>query len=255
MKEEWKQVAEGVEVSSLGRVRRTTTPSTKGIYPVVTINKKTWYVHTLVWEAWNGKKKKGYVIDHIDMDKTNNKLSNLEMVTASENVSRWTKTGLKKRAQLGGKCRKGHDKQGKRWCPTCRAQRAKERNLNPPDLDWKRINERYMVSRCGQVWGDYFSRLLKQHLSPNGYFQVQFSDNHKLDGKSMWSVHRLVHRVFIGPVPSWGDKEVVDHIDGNKLNNHASNLQRISCSENIKRSWIQRKKKEEKDERRATSLV
>jgi len=41
--------------------------------------------HRLVWEAFNGKIPKGLEIDHIDHDKHNNKLSNLRLVTHSEN--------------------------------------------------------------------------------------------------------------------------------------------------------------------------
>jgi len=39
----------------------------------------------LVWEAFNGKIPAGLEIDHIDRDKHNNTLSNLRLVTHSEN--------------------------------------------------------------------------------------------------------------------------------------------------------------------------
>lgn len=46
-------------------------------------------VHRLVAETWLGKPK-GLWVNHIDEDKTNNKLSNLEWVTASQNRTHGT---------------------------------------------------------------------------------------------------------------------------------------------------------------------
>lgn len=47
-------------------------------------------------------------------------------------------------------------------------------------------------------------------------------------------IHRLVAEHFILKV---GGKEYVNHIDGNKLNNCASNLEWCTAKENIKHSW------------------
>lgn len=44
------------------------------------------YYHIYVWEQVNGKKPKGYVIHHIDEDKSNNDISNLKMMTISEHA-------------------------------------------------------------------------------------------------------------------------------------------------------------------------
>jgi hypothetical protein len=51
------------------------------------INKKPImkYVHRLVAEYWIGKIPKGYNVNHIDGDKSNNCVENLEIVTPSEN--------------------------------------------------------------------------------------------------------------------------------------------------------------------------
>ena len=42
--------------------------------------------HRLIYETFVGKIKNGYEIDHIDGDKHNNNLTNLRMVTRSENM-------------------------------------------------------------------------------------------------------------------------------------------------------------------------
>lgn len=44
------------------------------------------YIHRIVWETFVGEIPKGYEINHIDHDKSNNCLYNLELVTHSENI-------------------------------------------------------------------------------------------------------------------------------------------------------------------------
>lgn len=47
---------------------------------------KHYFVHRLIWEAFNGPIPKGLQINHKDENKLNNCLSNLEMVTPQYNV-------------------------------------------------------------------------------------------------------------------------------------------------------------------------
>ena len=51
-------------------------------------------VHCLVWEAFVGEIPNGMQINHIDGDKHNNTLENLELVTPKENIQHAWKTGL-----------------------------------------------------------------------------------------------------------------------------------------------------------------
>ena len=46
---------------------------------------KNVYCHRFIWETCNDIIPKGYEIDHIDKDKTNNKISNLRCITLQEN--------------------------------------------------------------------------------------------------------------------------------------------------------------------------
>lgn len=48
-------------------------------------NKKT-YEHRIVWEKYYGKIPKGYVIHHIDGNKLNNKIENLQLMLLSEHA-------------------------------------------------------------------------------------------------------------------------------------------------------------------------
>lgn len=47
--------------------------------------RKTFKVHKLMWETFHGEVPDGYVIDHIDRDKTNNNINNLRLATPSDN--------------------------------------------------------------------------------------------------------------------------------------------------------------------------
>jgi hypothetical protein len=56
-------------------------------YQRVFVDDKKYSLHILVWESFNNKSvPDGMQIDHIDGDKTNNSIDNLQLVTASENM-------------------------------------------------------------------------------------------------------------------------------------------------------------------------
>jgi hypothetical protein len=49
-----------------------------------------------------------------------------------------------------------------------------------------------------------------------------------------WLAHRLIYTHAHGSIPA---KMVIDHKDGNKLNNAVENLQALTHSQNIKKAW------------------
>lgn len=65
--------------------------SPKG-YKKTNIDKVPLFVHRIVMEAFRGKS--DLTVDHIDGNKLNNNLSNLEYVTAQENTKRAWKNGV-----------------------------------------------------------------------------------------------------------------------------------------------------------------
>jgi len=71
-----------------------------------------------------------------------------------------------------------------------------------------------------------FGRTIKQQLDTSGYARVELWENGV--GKKHL-VHRLVAAAFI---PNPQGKPQVNHIDGNKSNNRASNLEWVTQSEN-----------------------
>lgn len=73
-------------------------------------------------------------------------------------------------------------------------------------------------------------RILKQTIDNNGYLIVGLHKNNK--AKKV-CVHWLVASAFI---PKKETDEVINHIDGNKLNNTLNNLERCTQSHNVKES-------------------
>lgn len=101
---------------------------------------------------------------------------------------------------------------------------------------WKTINGYeglYQVNNLGQIKSLNFGRtgkqgLLKTTINKHGYECVHLSKN---KGDQILFVHVLVAKAFIdNPNPSI--KTQVNHIDGNKLNNHLDNLEWVSPKEN-----------------------
>jgi hypothetical protein len=43
-------------------------------------------IHTLTYESWIGNIKKGFVVNHIDSNKNNNNINNLELISRSQKI-------------------------------------------------------------------------------------------------------------------------------------------------------------------------
>lgn len=100
-------------------------------------------------------------------------------------------------------------------------------------------NNKYYISNTGKVfvtdyrghkvWSEMKTRLIK------GYLAVGLR---KFDGKksiqTIYKIHRLVATYFI---PNPKNKPVVNHIDGNKLNNIVTNLEWATVGENTRHAY------------------
>lgn len=98
-----------------------------------------------------------------------------------------------------------------------------------PEEQWRPVpgHPDYQVSDRGRVVS--YKRGRPRELRgglPNGYRQVRMY----VDGaRSDQLVHRLVLLAFVGPCP---EGQEVRHLDGDKTNNHLSNLRHGTRSEN-----------------------
>lgn len=95
----------------------------------------------------------------------------------------------------------------------------------------------YQVSNLGNVRSLNFHRekkikILKPNLKKDGYYETTLSKNSKFK----WvRTHRLVAEAFI---PNIYNKPQVNHINGNKLDNKAENLEWCTNQENITHAII-----------------
>jgi ribosome-binding protein aMBF1 (putative translation factor) len=117
---------------------------------------------------------------------------------------------------------------GKVYAPRDRRSKAPLLCGVPPkglDEEWRQApgHEGYDVSSHGRVRSYRLrkSTILRPQMGTSGYLGV------RLRGKSI-AVHRLVAEVFCPR----GKKNVVNHIDGDKHNNWATNLEWVTSSEN-----------------------
>lgn len=84
----------------------------------------------------------------------------------------------------------------------------------------------YTIYEDGRVYSHISNKFLKQTLSKQAGYLVY--------GSKLGFVHRLVAAHFIGNIPKG---MIVNHKDGNKLNNHVDNLEIVSRSENQKHAY------------------
>ena len=90
----------------------------------------------------------------------------------------------------------------------------------------------YWVNSDGRVWSDKSKKWLVPNDNGRGYLQVKlFNDN---VCRNIF-VHRLVAEAFV-PNDDPEHKDTVDHIDGDKTNTCADNLQWLSNADNIRKS-------------------
>lgn len=84
----------------------------------------------------------------------------------------------------------------------------------------------YTINEYGEVFNIKTQRVRKPSKDGNGYLQVNFMQN---TIKKNYKVHRLVALAFI---PNNTGYNVINHKDGIKTNNHYTNLEWCSHSQN-----------------------
>lgn len=163
--------------------------------------KKMFYAHRLVAETYLDNPNDLPVVNHINGNKLDNQLSNLEWVTYSENTQHWKDMSTVTR------------------CPT---------EYYTEDLEgeeWKEFSN-YLISSYGRIRHKDKNNILRPGKCC-GYYKVRLSENGIC---SDYLVHKLVYQIFN---EDYDPSKIIDHIDGNKLNNSVVNLRQVTASENV----------------------
>lgn len=80
----------------------------------------------------------------------------------------------------------------------------------------------YLISECGDIYSLFRKKVLSPKKDKDGYLSISLVSNN--GQRKMMRIARLVALTFIGNPHCDMKDPTVDHIDGNKENNHFSNL-------------------------------
>lgn len=170
-------------------------------------NQKAFMAHRLVAEAFLPNPNNLPFVNHIDENKSNCELSNLEWVSRSQNTAKSSKVQNPVKKEL------------------------KYYKENLSGEIWKPLFRIYEISNKGRIKNKTTGQLKSYHIS-NGYFRTTLIDDRNFIGdKHNYKVHMLVYNTFHNC--AYNERtHVIDHIDHNKQNNCLENLRLITRSEN-----------------------
>lgn len=125
-------------------------------------------------------------------------------------------------------------------CSLCRKNDKQNIKLDEGEIiksiNIDKFKELYSITNYGRCFSKRTNAELKQNIK-TGYHNIKLYDENR--EKEEFLVHILVYITF---KEDYDKKKVVDHIDGNKLNNKINNLRCITQAENVKNAYENNKK-------------
>ena len=88
---------------------------------------------------------------------------------------------------------------------------------------WNIKKDAYYISPDGKIFSVYSNNIMKHKLDKDGYYELSLYTRES-GNKKFWKVHQLVAKIYLGEPPEYIKDPTVDHIDGDRLNNHYTNL-------------------------------
>nr|QBK85312.1 MAG: HNH endonuclease [Iridovirus LCIVAC01] len=269
--EEWRIVPQNknYEVSNFGRVRNKkkknilTNQIRSSGYESIGLSSqnrvKKHLIHRLVARAFIPNPNKFPFVNHKDRNRSYNRVENLEWVNQSMNMKHSIESGAKryKRAvwlrnleskevkefnslieaakavgctpeNISASIKRNGTSAGFKWGFVEKKIKEEARE----DIPWKEIDSYpgYRIYNNGQIYSDKTNKYINLRIR-GGYYRINLYHNNI---RRTYSVHRLIAQYFCENLDK---KPIVNHKDGNKLNNHYTNLEWVTQSENVKHSY------------------
>ena len=177
---------------------------------------KVYKSHRFIWESIKQQIiPDGYQIHHVNNDKQDNSIENLELVTRQQNM-----------------IYKGNE------CKGMKCKSPQNVSIKCDVFYYHPIYTNFGANKDGQIFNKKTKRCSIGNLLSSGYFNITLQQIGL--PKKHFYVHRFVYEIFNGPIP---DGMQINHIDSNKQNNCINNLELMTRSENAKHAHEAKKYK------------
>jgi len=206
------------------------------------------YIHVLVYETFIGKKNENFVIDHINRNKLDNKLTNLREVSKSDNAKNcvkklntnkiilqyslnnklikiWYKlediiktNNYSNKKIMDCLCNKKENAYNYIWKYEKKLnQKTVDKYFKPVKTNGDIDFSHYKINKNGDIINN--KNIIIIPSTNKNYKCINLSVNKQIKS---FKIHRLVALTFLDKQKN---KNIVNHLDNNSLNNHVSNLE------------------------------